>query len=290
MKTNNPFKGKNNEASKAQETKKTKEPKQKKVKEKKVNGNINFFAKFKEFFHKKPAQQAQAVDSQPANSAKKSVFWEKLTRELNRRLVWYFIIATTFGVLAIVIGVWAISYVLGSITQRVIDISEFINDTTNFGTIFREQLKTNSYVMIAIGSILVLIGLGIFGFFAYWFIKQLNAKNAQNAKLLASNTELSNKLVETKNQLEAAKKAAQMQPRPNMVRPMGLPPGNNALMNFNNLRPGMGQQGMYNQRQGISVIRPNRLLPPNNSGVPSRSPSPTAPAIGYAPRTGQSPR
>lgn len=88
------------------------------------------------------------------------------------------IILSITGIIAVWIGAWLISYVIGSITQRVIDLTEVNGaEMSNFGEIFKNELTKISYVMLAFGGILIIAGIALLVVSIILVIKDFKNRN-----------------------------------------------------------------------------------------------------------------
>lgn len=106
------------------------------------------------------AIEEQEVQSSEVEQEEVSSDFEK--DKIRRRIGILPIILSITGIIAVWIGAWLISYVIGSITQRVIDLTEVNGaEMSNFGEIFKNELTKISYVMLAFGGILIIAGIAL---------------------------------------------------------------------------------------------------------------------------------
>ncbi|WVH34440.1 hypothetical protein RUS48_04280 [Mycoplasmoides gallisepticum] len=105
------------------------------------------------------AIEEQEVQS---NEVQQEVSYEFEKGKIRRRIGILPIILSITGIIAVWIGVWLISYVIGSITQRVLDLTEVNGaEMSNFGEIFKNELTKISYVMLAFSGILIIAGIAL---------------------------------------------------------------------------------------------------------------------------------
>ncbi|AAP57037.1 unique hypothetical protein [Mycoplasmoides gallisepticum str. R(low)] len=120
--------------------------------------------------------EEQEVQSSEVEQEEVSSDFEK--DKIRRRIVILPIILSITGIIAVWIGAWLISYVIGSITQRVIDLTEVNGaEMSNFGEIFKNELTKISYVMLAFGGILIIAGIALLVVSIILVIKDFKNRN-----------------------------------------------------------------------------------------------------------------
>lgn len=122
------------------------------------------------------AIEEQEVQSSEVEQEEVSSDFEK--DKIRRRIGILPIILSITGIIAVWIGAWLISYVIGSITQRVIDLTEVNGaEMSNFGEIFKNELTKISYVMLAFGGILIIAGIALLVVSIILVIKDFKNRN-----------------------------------------------------------------------------------------------------------------
>ncbi|WP_391516998.1 hypothetical protein [Mycoplasmoides gallisepticum] len=122
------------------------------------------------------AIEEQEVQSSEVEQEEVSSDFEK--DKIRRRIGILPIILSITGIIAVWIGAWLISYVIGSITQRVLDLTEVNGaEMSNFGEIFKNELTKISYVMLAFGGILIIAGIALLVVSIILVIKDFKNKN-----------------------------------------------------------------------------------------------------------------
>lgn len=121
------------------------------------------------------AIEEQEVQS---NEVQQEVSYEFEKGKIRRRIDIPPIILSITGIIAVWIGAWLISYVIGSITQRVLDLTEVNGaEMSNFGEIFKNELTKISYVMLAFGGILIIAGIALLVVSIILVIKDFKNRN-----------------------------------------------------------------------------------------------------------------
>ncbi|UQZ95847.1 hypothetical protein F9C22_03805 [Mycoplasmoides gallisepticum] len=121
------------------------------------------------------AIEEQEVQS---NEVQQEVSYDFEKDKIRRRIGILPIILSITGIIAVWIGAWLISYVIGSITQRVIDLTEVNGaEMSNFGEIFKNELTKISYVMLAFGGILIIAGIALLVVSIILVIKDFKNRN-----------------------------------------------------------------------------------------------------------------
>lgn len=121
------------------------------------------------------AIEEQEVQS---NEVQQEVSYEFEKGKIRRRIGILSIILSITGIIAVWIGAWLISYVIGSITQRVLDLTEVNGaEMSNFGEIFKNELTKISYVMLAFGGILIIAGIALLVVSIILVIKDFKNRN-----------------------------------------------------------------------------------------------------------------
>ncbi|AFP80785.1 hypothetical protein HFMG06CAA_5339 [Mycoplasmoides gallisepticum CA06_2006.052-5-2P] len=121
------------------------------------------------------AIEEQEVQS---NEVQQEVSYEFEKGKIRRRIGILPIILSITGIIAVWIGAWLISYVIGSITQRVLDLTEVNGaEMSNFGEIFKNELTKISYVMLAFGGILIIAGIALLVVSIILVIKDFKNRN-----------------------------------------------------------------------------------------------------------------
>ncbi|WP_350266795.1 hypothetical protein ABOD99_03690 [Mycoplasmoides gallisepticum] len=122
------------------------------------------------------AIEEQEVQSSEVEQEEVSSDFEK--DKIRRRIGILPIILSITGIIAVWIGAWLISYVIGSITQRVLDLTEVNGaEMSNFGEIFKNELTKISYVMLAFGGILIIAGIALLVVSIILVIKDFKNRN-----------------------------------------------------------------------------------------------------------------